>query len=91
MTAWFLVGIALTLIFSYAYLINASIMNIVQAKENQAHISALVSSVGSLESTYLSGKASLSIDYARSLGFSEAKTETAYIAKNSNVALSFNR
>lgn len=90
-TAWFLVGIALTLIFSYAYFVNASIMNIVQAKANQSQISTLVSSVGSLESTYLAGKSALTIESARAMGFVESKTDTTYIAKSSATALTFNR
>lgn len=91
-TVWILIGVAFALLFSYAYFVNGAIMNIVASKDMQAKISVLTSSVGDLESAYLAAKSTVTIEYARSLGFSEAKAGSySYIAKKSASPLTFNR
>lgn len=91
-TVWTLIAISITLIVMYAYLVNASIVNIVNAKSVRAEIATLSTQVGSLESAYLLGKSSLTIEDARLLGFSETTSHPVYITRGeTQPSLSFNR
>jgi|GEM_PF-1752563 len=91
-TVWTLVAISITLIVMYAFLINASIVNIVKAKSVRSEIASLSTHVGALESKYLLSKSALTMDDARALGFSESASAPIYITKGETQAsLSFNR
>lgn len=91
-TAWALVAVSLTLVVMYAYLVNASIVNIVAAKAVRAEASALTARVGALEAAYLAAKSSLTVEDARALGFSESKSQTSYITRGPSLgSLSLNR
>jgi hypothetical protein len=90
-TAWTLAGIIAMLVFSYAYFVNAAIVNIVATKDMQVEISDLTSEVGNLETEYLAAKSALSIDDAHALGFAQSVSEPVYVAKTPSSALSFNR
>ncbi len=90
-TSWALVGMIVALVFSYAYFVNAAIVNIVATKNMQVEISNLTSEVGNLEAQYLAAKSALSIDEAHVLGFVESHSDASYIAKRPVGALSFNR
>ncbi|MDP1625110.1 MAG: hypothetical protein Q8L64_05050 [bacterium] len=91
-TAWMLVGVAVTLIAIYAYLVNASIVNIVTAKTVRTHVTSLTTRVGALESSYLTAKSAITIEEARELGFSASKSRPAYIGRTATLgAISLNR
>jgi hypothetical protein len=89
-TAWVLLGIIVSLAFAYALFINAAVANIVSAKDMQSKMTSLTSSVSNLESTYLSSKSSINLEYALSLGFKEAKGDIIYVASGQARSLSFN-
>ncbi len=90
-TAWALTGIIALVVFSYAYFVNAAIINIVATKDMQVQISDLTSQVGNLETEYLAAKSALSMDEAVTLGFASAGSDVTYVAKTPSSALSFNR
>jgi hypothetical protein len=90
-TAWALLTVIVGLAFTYAYFVNGGISNIVASKDLEEQISAVTSSVGTLESQYLVAKSGISLEYAQSLGYKEAKSATVYVAKKSLGSLSFNR
>lgn len=90
-TAWVMVGMIAVMVFSYACLVNAAIVNIVATKDMQVQISDLTSQVGNLETEYLSAKSALTIEDAHALGFAISKSEIAYVAKKPVGSLSFNR
>jgi hypothetical protein len=90
-TAWALTGMIALVVFSYAYLVNAAIVNIVATKNMQVEISNLTSEVGNLESEYLAAKSALTLDDALALGFAPAGSDVAYVAKTPSSALSLNR
>lgn len=90
-TAWVLVGAAIVFLVLYGYFVNGAIVNIVATRDMQAQIADLTSKVGSLESTYLAAKSSITADYAHALGFDTANVNASYIAKRSIGALSFNQ
>lgn len=89
-TAWVLAGMIAALVLSYAYFVNAAIVNIVATKNMQVQISDLTSEVGNLEAEYLAAKSALTLDEAHSLGFVSSGADTSYIARTS-FSLSFNR
>ncbi len=89
-TAWALAGMIAALVLSYAYFVNAAIVNIVATKDMQVQISELTSEVGNLEAEYLAAKSALTLDEARSLGFVSSTSDASYITKTS-FSLSFNR
>jgi len=90
-TAWVLAGMIAALVFSYAYFVNAAIVNIVATKSMQVEISNLTSEVGNLEAEYLAAKSALSIDEAHVLGLVQPGSNPSYIAKRPSDALSLNR
>ncbi len=89
--AWVLVSLILMLSCVYAYFVNGTIQNIVEAKDLRAKISAVTSSNGSLEAQYLAEKSSVDLAYAHSLGMVAGEGATVYIAKKSDTSISFNR
>ena len=90
-TAWILLSLVITLSCVYAYFINGTIQNIVEAKDMRTKISTLTSSVSGLETDYIAQKSSLDLAYAHEVGFSDGSQSTVYIAKKSEPSLSFNR
>lgn len=90
-TAWILLGLIGTLACAYAFFVSLAIANAVSAKDMASQASFLSASVGELEAEYLAAKSSINLDYAISLGFSESKSDTIYIAKKGASPLSLNR
>jgi hypothetical protein len=90
-TAWALFSLIVGLVFVYAYFVNGTIQNIVEAKDMRVKISALTSSIGNLEASYLEKKGEITLEYAHSKGFVESSSSALYIAKKSEASLSFNR
>jgi hypothetical protein len=90
-TAWMLLSVIVALLFAYAYFVNGTIQNIVEAKDMKAKISSLTSSVSNLESEYLAERSTMSLSYAKSLGYSESSVNPIYIQKKGQSSISFNR
>ncbi len=91
-TAWALVAIAFVMVGLYGYFINGAIVNIVAARSAQNSIAALTSAVGDLETTYLAARSDLTLEYAHSIGFTEAPVgASSYIASKPTGSLTFNR
>ena len=66
---WFFAGLLLFSIIFYAYLVNQTILNIVERENIQENIIALSSEVSGLEFDYISLKNEINFDYAYSIGF----------------------
>lgn len=90
-TAWVFLGMLAFLACAYLYFVNGAVSYIVSAKDTQEMISQLSSSVGSLENEYLAAKSGIDMEYANSIGFSEARMNIAYVAKKPLISLSFNK
>jgi len=90
MLTWALFGVIGLLIISYAYFINATIVNAVTKTSLENDISTLTSTLGEKESEYLTLKRGISIAYAQTLGFQEVgKGDTTFVSYRSG--LTFNR
>jgi len=87
---WALFGVIGLLILSYAYFVNATIVNAVAKTSLESDISTLTSALGEKEAEYLTLKRGISLAYAKSLGFEEAgKEATTFVSYRSG--LTFNR
>ena len=88
---WSLVVLIFLGIFSYSYLVRASIVNIVVRQGMEKDISNLSSRVLSLESEYVKAKNNVTLETAQDLGFVTVSSQK-YLAKNTNdhVGLSVN-
>ncbi|HVU06889.1 MAG TPA: hypothetical protein VHE10_03845 [Candidatus Paceibacterota bacterium] len=91
LTAWALLGVIVALVLAYACFINMTIANIVATKATQTKITALTSSVSSLESAYLAAKSAITMDDALAQGFKPSSFDPVYISKANAGSLSFNR
>jgi uncharacterized membrane-anchored protein YitT (DUF2179 family) len=89
--AWVLVSLILMLACVYAYFVNGTIQNIVEAKGLRTKISAVTSLNGSREAEYLAAKSSVDLTYAQTLGMISGEESTVYITKKSDSSISFNR
>ena len=69
----------------YAYFVSSSVLNIVQRKNIEANINIASSRVGDLESEYIFLTKNITLQYARTLGFSEPK-DVAYVKTASYAA-----
>ncbi len=58
-------------VFLYVYFISTSVVSVVQRKSIEIETQVLSSSVGELESEYISLSKNITLSYARSLGFIE--------------------
>jgi hypothetical protein len=87
---WALIGMIGLLIFSYAYFINATIVNAMSRTTLESELSTLTSSLGVKETEYINVKRGISLAFAKSLGFVEAsKDMTTFVSFQSG--LTFNR
>ena len=78
---WALIGMIGFLVLSYAYFINATIVNAVTRTTLENELSNLASSVGEREAEYLSLKKNISVEYAHSIGFVEPdKSMTKFVS-----------
>jgi len=78
---WALIGVIGFLVLSYAYFINATIVNALTRTTLENELSALASVIGEKEAEYLSLKKNISVAYAHSLGFVEAgKDVTTFVS-----------
>jgi fucose 4-O-acetylase-like acetyltransferase len=89
--AWMLVVMIFAFVLCYAFFVNAAIANIVATKDMQAEVSAITSSVATLEATYLAAQSSLVPESSVIAEVSPASSDTLYIAKAPAESLSFNR
>ena len=69
----------------YVYFVSSSVLNIVQRKNIEATINFASSDVGNLESEYIFLTKNITLQYARTLGFSEPK-DVAYVKTASYAA-----
>lgn len=77
-------------LFSYGYLVKASIINIVDRQEMNKEISILSSKVVSLESEYVKVKNNITVESAKSLGFVSASSQKFVTKTDSALGLSVN-
>lgn len=76
--------------FSYIYLVNKTIMNVVAREKIENNISSLSTTIGTLEFKYITLKNAVTLDLAYTKGFEEA-TPTKFIARQSSgTSLSYN-
>ena len=90
--ALFFIVLAVLLVtfFSYVYLVNKTIMNVVAREKVESNISSLSTTIGTLEYKYITLKNSVTLDLAYSKGFKEA-TPSQFIARQkSGNSLSYN-
>ncbi|MBI3632467.1 MAG: hypothetical protein HY225_03400 [Candidatus Vogelbacteria bacterium] len=80
-----LIFLILTLSVSYIYLINSSILNTVAREQNDKQISLMASDIAELENSYMNTRASLSIDMAKTLGFSDDFKKVHFSSETPNV------
>jgi len=82
-----LFALIITLFFSYGYLIESSVKDIVERKDVEKEIALLNSKLGSLELDYVALRDTIGGETASNLGFVEAKN-VAFIEKiDSNIKL----
>ena len=89
-TVWVIIGFMSALVLTYGLLLNATVMNAVSTNQMKKQVEQLTSSVANLESSYLSAKENLTLEYAKSIGFSESSKNIAYVNKSLE-SFSFNR
>lgn len=70
---WFLFVALMILSGSYGYLVNKTILNIVDRETIEENIIALNSKISESEFEYIALKNQVNIDYAYSVGFNDAK------------------
>lgn len=80
-TAWILISCISVLAFMYVFFVAGAIMNAVAAKNTSSEVASVSAAVSDLESKYLAAKSSIDLEYAKSMGFFESKSDTIYIAK----------
>jgi len=81
---YILIAILFILFMFYGYFVNQTIHNIVKRESMESEIKVINSNISELELKYLSIKNNLTLDYAYSIGFLEAK-KINYISKKSEV------
>lgn len=90
-TLYILSGFLVMFVMVYIYLINGTVMNVVERNSAELSIADISSDISELESNYLNLENSIDVALANSLGFKEIKSDSVYVSVNSSVAsLSFN-
>ena len=79
---------AVMLATSYGYLVNETVMNVVELEKNESTIADMRSSIAELESAALALREKMSVEYAHSLGFVEVATTYAHVGPS---GLTFNK
>jgi len=77
-----IIGTLFVLASFYAYFVNRTVMNVVARKDIQTQMTELSSNVSEFEFKYMKYKNTITLDYTRSLGFSDARN-TIYISRGS--------
>ncbi len=90
-TSWTLLAIIGLLVSVYISFVAGAVSNAIAAKDMQSQISALTSSIGTLESQYIAVKSSITLDEAKAQGYSEPVDSIVYVAKIPAASLSLNR
>jgi len=86
---WILAVVLFALFMTYAYLVNAAILNAVGRQNAEDKLSTLSSQNGQLEMTYITLENNLSLAYAYSLGYQDVDAPQ-FIARASGTDLSYN-
>jgi hypothetical protein len=84
---WLLASLFFLCIFSYGYMVQASITNIVDRQIMEEEISVLTSAILDLESKYIQSKNIINLEMASNLGFIPS-TNQKFVARNNNLGLS---
>lgn len=79
---------AVALATSYGYLVNETVMNVVELEKTEAAITEVRSHIAELESQAIASREKMSIEYAHSLGFMEVATSYAHVGPS---GLTFNK
>jgi len=74
-------AILVSLFFSYVYLVNATVKNIVARERIEKTISETTSNIAELEVKYMSLKNSVTLEVARAKGFADA-SPTRFLTRN---------
>jgi hypothetical protein len=85
---WLLVSIFFFCLFSYGYMVQGSIVNVVARQSMEEEISLLNSSIIDLESAYIESKNAINLDTAYSLGFVPGNNQKFVTRNNSGLGLS---
>jgi len=73
MAIFSLMGIVVSLLFAYAYFINASVLYVVERKTAEKESVVVLSRISDMETEYFRISEGISISLAHSLGFQEAE------------------
>ncbi len=85
---WVLVSVFFFCLFSYGYMVQASITNIVDRQIMEEEISLLASQVIDLESQYIQSKNAINLEMASNLGFVSNLNQKFVTKNNNNLGLS---
>ena len=69
---WTLVATIVICVVFYVYSINRAVYNVIERQNLEIKVSSLRSTVGTLESRYITLRGKINIETARSLGFKES-------------------
>lgn len=75
---------------AYLYFLNLTIVNVVAIEDGEKTIGMLNSRIGELEARYIVEKASISMELAHSLGFTDS-TSVSYLALSPSQRLSLSQ
>jgi len=87
---WTLVLLVIAGFSFYLYCVSVTTLNVVSRQKLEKEIFSIQSTIGSLESEYMSKKNNISIEYAYSLGFKDVSKVTYINKKSLSKTLSFN-
>ncbi len=89
-TFFILAATTCSMFFSYVFLVNKTVSNVVARSKTESSISELSSSMGDLEFKYMALKKSVTLDLAYSKGFEDAMPSTFLAQKPMPAAISYN-
>jgi len=87
---WFLSVFVITSIIFYGFLVNQTVINIVERENIQDEITMLNSEISGLEFDYIALKNEINLKYAYSVGFEDAKNVEFASRRLSDKVLSIN-
>lgn len=85
---WVLSSVLISLVLSYGFFLNTTIMNAVAKQNTEKEIFALMSEVNALESEYLTAKNQITIALAMSRGFVKITLDKFATINNNTINLS---
>jgi hypothetical protein len=83
---WVLLVVICLCLFSYGYMVRASIVNIVERQDMEKEVASLGSRVLMLESEYVKVKNNVTLDSARALGFVAVSSQKFVDSKGTKTA-----